>query len=76
MVTDPSPYARRIVILRGKAWSREVSDMGLALLLILLALLVGGLGLFFAAVQWVLIIAAVLFVAGALVGWARRNPAV
>ena len=50
--------------------------MGLALLLILLALIIGGVGLFVAALKWVLIIAAVLFVAGALAGWSRRNAAV
>lgn len=50
--------------------------MGLALLLIVLALIIGGLGLFISAVKWLLIIAAVLFVAGALTGWARRKAAV
>ena len=52
------------------------SQMGLALLLVLLALVIGGIGLFFAALKWVLIIAAVLFLAGALTGWARRKAAV
>lgn len=49
--------------------------MGLALLLVVLALIIGGVGLFISAVKWLLIIAAVLFVAGALTGWARRNAA-
>ncbi len=50
--------------------------MGLALLLIVLALIIGGVGLFVSALKWVLIIAAFLFVAGVLAGWARRNTAV
>ena len=50
--------------------------MGVALLLIVLALIIGGVGLFVAALKWMLIIAAVLFIAGALTGWARRNAAV
>lgn len=50
--------------------------MGLALLLIVLALIIGGVGLFISALKWVLIIAAALFVAGVLTGWARRHVAV
>jgi hypothetical protein len=50
--------------------------MGLALLLILLALIIGGVGLFVSALKWALIIAAILVVAGALTGWSRRNAAV
>ena len=42
------------------------------MVLILLALIIGGVGLFVSALKWALIIAAVLFVAG----WARRNAAV
>lgn len=47
--------------------------MGLALLLILLALVFGGLGLFVEALKWALIIALVLFVAGAVTGWRGRT---
>ncbi len=47
--------------------------MGLALLLILVALIIGGVGLFVSALKWALIIAAVLFVAGVVAGWARRS---
>lgn len=47
--------------------------MGLALVLIILALLLGGVGLFVEALRWVLIIALVLFVWGALTG--RRSRA-
>ena len=50
--------------------------MGLALVLILLALIIGGVGLFVFALKWALIIAAVLFVAGVVAGWARRHAAV
>lgn len=49
--------------------------MGLALLLILLALIIGGMGLFISALKWVLIVAALLFVAGVVTGWARRHAA-
>ncbi len=47
--------------------------MGLALLFIALALVVGAVGLIVSALKWVLIIAVVLFVAGAVAGWLRRN---
>jgi hypothetical protein len=40
--------------------------MNLAIILIILALLLGGVGLFVEALRWVLIIAVVLFVWGAL----------
>ena len=40
--------------------------MGLAVLLLVLALLLGGVGLFVEALRWVLIIAVVLLVLGAL----------
>ncbi len=49
--------------------------MGLVVLLILLALIFGGMGLFVEALQWALIIAAVLFIAGIIAGWARRGTA-
>lgn len=50
--------------------------MGLAVLLIVLALVIGGVGLFIFALKWVLIIAAVLFLAGVVAGWVRRSRAV
>lgn len=40
--------------------------MGLAVLLLILALLLGGVGLFVEALRWVLIIAVVLLILGAL----------
>lgn len=48
--------------------------MGLVLLLLLLALVFGGLGLLVEGLKWVLIIAVVLFIAGALSG-VRARPA-
>ena len=47
--------------------------MGLVLLLLLLALLFGGLGLFVAGLKWALIIALVLLVVGALSGYRGRR---
>jgi len=49
--------------------------MGVALVLIVLALAVGVLGLIVSALKWVLIIAAALFIAGAVAGWLRRSKA-
>lgn len=46
--------------------------MTLALLLLLLALVVGGIGLFVEALRWVLIIAIVLLLVGAFTGWRGR----
>ncbi len=46
--------------------------MTLALLLLLLALVVGGVGLFVEALRWVLIIAIVLLIVGAITGWRGR----
>jgi hypothetical protein len=47
--------------------------MGLVLLLLLLALLFGGLGLFVEGLKWALIIALVLVVVGALSGYRGRR---
>ncbi len=47
--------------------------MAVALVLIVLALAVGVLGLVVSALKWVLIIAAALFIAGAVAGWLRRK---
>ncbi len=43
--------------------------MGLAIALLLLALIFGGVGLFASALKWMLIVALVLFVAGAVSGY-------
>ena len=48
--------------------------MWIALLLIL-ALILGGVGLFVEALRWVLIIALVLLLVGAFMGWSRRRVA-
>ena len=47
--------------------------MGFVLLLLLLALLFGGLGLFVEGLKWVLVIALVLVIAGALSGFRGRR---
>ena len=49
--------------------------MGLALAILLLALLLGGLGLFVEALRWVLIIALVLLILGAFTGFRGRSRA-
>lgn len=47
--------------------------MGVVVLLLLLALLFGGLGLFIEGLKWALIIALVLVIAGALSGYRGRR---
>ena len=47
--------------------------MGLVLLLLLLALLFGGLGLFVEGLKWLLIIALVLLVVGLFTGYSTRG---
>lgn len=47
--------------------------MGLALLILILALIIGGIGLAVEALRWILIIAVILLVAGAVMGWMRRT---
>ena len=47
--------------------------MGIAVLLLILALIVGGVGLFVEALRWVLIIALVLLVVGAITGVRGRS---
>ena len=46
--------------------------MSTALIIIILALILGGVGLAVEALRWILIIALVLFVIGALTGWRGR----
>jgi hypothetical protein len=46
--------------------------MGLAVLILVLALVLGGVGLFVEALRWVIIIAAVLLLAGLVAGWMGR----
>ncbi len=47
--------------------------MGLALLLLLLALVLGGVGLFVEALRWVLIIALILLIVSAVTGYRGRG---
>lgn len=49
--------------------------MGTALLILILALLLGGVGLFFEALRWVLIIAVVLLILSAFTGFRGRARA-
>lgn len=49
--------------------------MGIALLILLLALVLGGVGLFVEALRWVLIIAVVLLIVGAFTGYRGRTRA-
>jgi hypothetical protein len=46
--------------------------MGLAVLILVLALLLGGVGLFVEALRWVIIIAVVLLLVGLIAGWMSR----
>jgi hypothetical protein len=48
-------------------------DMGLVIVLLVLALIFGGIGLFVEAAAWALIIALVLLVAGAIAGMMGRG---
>lgn len=50
--------------------------MGLVVLLLILALLFGGVGLFIEGLKWVLIIALVLAVASALTGFRHRRTTI
>ncbi len=50
--------------------------MGLVIALVLLALILGGVGLAVEALQWLLIIALILLVVGAVAGFRGRGRAV
>lgn len=50
--------------------------MGIAIVLLLLALLIGGVGLFVEALQWLLVIALVLLIVGAIAGYRGRGTRV
>jgi hypothetical protein len=47
--------------------------MAIVLILLILALLLGGIGLFVEALWWLLVIALVLIVVGAVMGFATRG---
>jgi len=46
--------------------------MGVVIAILLIALLLGGIGLVVAALRWLLIVALVLFVVGAVTGYRTR----
>jgi hypothetical protein len=50
--------------------------MGLVIALVLLALIIGGVGLAVEALQWLLIIALIVLVVGAVMGFRGRGRAV
>lgn len=50
-----------------------MSGLGIALLILIVAVIVGGIGLFIEAVRWLLIIALVLLLVGAVLGWRGRG---
>lgn len=69
--------ARPRLVVHGEAdhvprHSKETT-VGLAILLLILALIIGGVGLFVEALQWLLIIALVLLVIGAIFGARGRR---
>jgi hypothetical protein len=47
--------------------------MGWLILFVAIALVVFGVGLFFTALRWLLIVGAVLLVIGLVTGWLRRS---
>jgi hypothetical protein len=47
--------------------------VAIVILLIVLALILGGVGLFIEALWWVLVIAVILLIVGAVLGWGRRS---
>jgi hypothetical protein len=50
--------------------------MGVALLIVLLALVLGGVGLAVEALRWLLIVGIVLLIVGAFTGWRGRGASV
>jgi hypothetical protein len=50
--------------------------MGLAILLIVVALVLGGLGLFVTALKWALILAVALLIAGVIAAFVQRGTTV
>jgi hypothetical protein len=60
----------------SRAWEpgpKEGNVVNVAIVLIILALILGGVGLFVEALRWVLIIALILFVWGAISGRGART---
>jgi hypothetical protein len=50
--------------------------VGIAVLILILALILGGVGLFVEALRWVLIIAVILLIVGAFTGFRGRSAGV
>jgi hypothetical protein len=48
-------------------------NIGIVVALVILALLLGGVGLAVEALRWLLIVAVVLFIVSALAGWRNRR---
>ena len=59
----------------GPGHQRKEASVGTALLILLLALVLGGVGLFVEALRWVLIIAVVLLLISAFTGYRGRRVA-
>lgn len=57
----------------GKPPAGHNAGMGIVLLLLILALIFGGVGLFVEGLKWLLIIAVVLLIAGAVTGSRGRT---
>lgn len=68
---SPTPVRTRSFL----AASTKGCIMGIALLILILALIIGGVGLFVEALRWVLIIAVVLLIVGAFTGFRGRTRA-
>lgn len=65
--------AGAIVPVSGRGKTDKEENVGIAILLLILALIIGGVGLFVEALQWLLIIALVLLVIGAITGARGRR---
>jgi hypothetical protein len=80
---DPAARRKRVKLDQQPGPPRHAASpterehhMGLAILLLVLALIFGGIGIFVEALQWVLIIALVLLVLGAVTGARGRGSRV
>ncbi len=66
-------HARRNRFYRNRVEFGKEDAMGLVVLLLVLALLFGGVGLAASALWWMLIIAGALVIAGVFTGFGRRS---
>ena len=60
-------------VVRGTSLSGKEGAMGIVVLLLVLALLFGGVGLASSALWWMLVIAGALVIAGTFTGFGRRS---